>query len=751
MGKIDDAEREQRRLLDEVEEFHRSSSYSPEHVVAALRGLRAEIAPIAHETEALRSQLAPLGDRLRSNLQPRVARLHSFGLVEMVANGYPAILSLAEEGMRRGQEMLGGRELRDLNQEHGQVSSRLGQISTRLSEIGELLERVEQLVIAEARVVATTLTRAYKRDSVQARQFDTVILDEASMAPIPALWVVAARAERNVVLVGDFRQLPPIKHSTHELAEKWLGTDVFRSAGVERLFSRRNPPSHCVALREQRRMHPAISKIPNRFFYDGGLRDGETVEEDGGLLDWSVRGGPLDKPVVLVDTSKLDAWVTSVNHGGHSSRLNFLSATICADIAFLLLKPEREQFVLGAKPRILLVSPYRPHAKLMSVLAKGLGPEVVAGTAHTFQGDEAPVVIFDLVNDDPHWRVGMFSLALDDQTRRLLNVAMTRAMRRLIIVGDFKWVEQKASRNGILRELIAYLKSEYEFLDARDVVPAGLAARAAAAVQEQSASARPDVIAPQLVLTQDSFYRHLYGDLALARERAIIYSPFITADRVSHLEPHLRSLVDRGGEVWVITKTLEERGRDRDRYSGLERALRAWGIQVVHKRHMHEKLVMIDDRILWQGSLNPLSFSDTQEIMERRDSHEIVNDYARTLRLDDLLAPYTNDETTCPYCGNEVVAAEGLSEPFYWRCVADDCFKRSIGDPMPVGGRVICRYSGCGGELEFRWPNERPFWRCTTNARHRQPLARAHLRLPKMRALIPPQELRALDRSFSGS
>jgi len=117
------------------------------------------------------------------------------------------------------------------------------------------------------------------------------------------------------------------------------------------------------------------------------------------------------------------------------------------------------------------------------------------------------------------------------------------------------------------------------------------------------------------------------------------------------------------------------------------------------------------------------------------------------LRLDDLLAPYRNEETRCPYCDGEVVAAEGPNEPFYWRCVEDDCFTRSIGDQMPKDGRVVCH--SCGGAVEFRWPNDNPFWRSTVKHAHRQPLARAHLRLPKMREIVPKAELKKLDRRFS--
>src|SRR5213083_1647347 len=95
-------------------------------------------------------------------------------------------------------------------------------------------------------------------------------------------------------------------------------------------------------------------------------------------------------------------------------------------------------------------------------------------------------------------------------------------------------------------------------------------------------------------------------------------------------------------------KPLEERSGDRAVYAEIEQGLRNWGVRVVHKRGMHEKPVIIDSQVLWQGSLNPLSFSSTQEIMERRASREIVADYGRVLRLDDLLAVYQANETRCP-------------------------------------------------------------------------------------------------------
>ena len=153
------------------------------------------------------------------------------------------------------------------------MNGNIGRLQSEIAEIDETLQKVEQVVISEATIVATTLTRAYLRESIQSRRFDTVILDEASMAPIPALWVAASLADKNAVLVGDFKQLPPIVQSTHELAKKWLGRDVFEVAELTRSDGCPPFPEVLCPLFEQHRMHPAISAVPNHFIYHRQLQD----------------------------------------------------------------------------------------------------------------------------------------------------------------------------------------------------------------------------------------------------------------------------------------------------------------------------------------------------------------------------------------------------------------------------------------------------------------------------------------------
>ena len=327
----------------------------------------------------------------------------------------------------------------------------------------------------------------------------------------------------------------------------------------------------------------------------------------------------------------------------------------------------------------------------------------------------------------------------------MLNVALTRARCRLLVVGDFEYNAKQGKRAFLGRELLPLLE-RYPMVDALEVVPEGLAGRAARSQSTVLAGeVEPD--ADRVVVTQQHFYPMLAGDLSRARNRVVIYSPFITENRIGQLEVQLKAAVDRGVGIYVVTKPRGDRGKnDAAAYRILEQTLGSWGAVVVHKRNMHEKLVFIDNDVLWSGSLNPLSFSNTQEVMERRRSAQVVSDFAKTLRLDDLVGEYAEGTPSCPICGSEVVAAEGKEDPYFWKCIEDHCFSRSIDAPRLSGGMVTC--SNCGGPVEFGTWGDEYNWRCTENRHHHQKIARTHLRLPGMRALVPKATLAKLDRDY---
>lgn len=734
-------------LTKDVKSFLNKYGAKPTEVIhqGEVQQSRAEkLQELINETSAL---CADRYLQLEEQLEERLSILFQFNLADVTSGSVPIMLDTIKLAYRRAEDSIKDMDLDEIRREKNAKNNRITSINEELASIQEALKKVEEVVIGDASIVATTLTRAYLRNSIQKRSFDTVLLDEGSMAPIPALWIAATLASSNIVVVGDWKQLPPIVISNHHLAQKWLGKDIFEVAKLNHDYD--NPIM--TKLSEQHRMHPSISAIPNRLIYGGFLTDAPGTLSDGKLNEWYQNEWGHDEPVLLMDTGSTNAWVTSVPRGNSSSRLNFLSATICVEVAEQILKTDRPLHQENSKPRILIVCPYRPHARLIELLLRDqqLAGEVVAGTTHSFQGAEADIVIMDLVNDEPHWRVALFMPSLDHQNVRLLNVALTRAKRRLIIVGDFDYISQHAKKAFLGEKLIPFLKAQYRCVDALDIVNSGLAARVARAqFSVLGGSVQPDQ--DRLVTTQEHFYKYLRNDIFNAKERVVIYSPFITQNRIAELDPQLKAAVERGVHVFVITKARSDRNkRERQSYHMLEKTLSDWGLHIIHKQRMHEKLIFVDTDILWEGSLNPLSFSNTREHMERRKSRKVFEEYALTIRLEELLGEYNKGTPTCPVCGSEIVACEGRDEPFYWRCVVDHCYSRSIDQPPLQDGVIKC--NNCNAPVEFGKWGDKPSWRCTKNKRHHQRIARTHLKLPKMRAIVPKRQLVTLDRRFSSS
>ncbi|MCK4528996.1 ATP-binding domain-containing protein, partial [candidate division WOR-3 bacterium] len=747
---------ERGRIIQAINSFQQKFGGSPEDVQRKASKNESLIKELTQKIQ--KQKKSANSDRLKLEhiLKQKITVLNDGQLIGGVSKTAEAMLDAVIEAYEWAKIKVAGQDFNSLKAKLENLNDQIAQFEIEIFEIEEQLKKVEETIISEADIVATTLTRAYLRESIQSRRFDTVILDEASMAPIPALWIAAGLADKNAVVVGDPKQLPPIVISDKKLAKKWLGTDIFKEAG---LTDYNMKVQHLAPLWMQYRMHPSISLIANNLVYNKRLKDGKIIvgndyyelsdtKCDSGLLSWYYQDWGYDNPVLLIDTGTLDAWVTSVSRGKRSSRLNFLSATICVDLAERVLKDDRPELKPGKSARIIIISPYRPHARLVEILIKeqGLQNEVRSGTIHNFQGSEADLVIFDLVNDEPHFRVGMFIPALDEDMKRLINVALTRAKRRLFVVGDFDYIKKLAKKAFVGAQLIPFLKDHFPCVDARSVVPCGLAARSTEA-QSKVFGGKVEPDADRIIMTQDRFYPFFCGDIHQAKERVVIYSAFITQDRLAIMEPSIKSVVERGVRVFVITKARGDRGkRELNTYRMLESTLEKWGVVVIHKRRMHEKIAIIDNSILWMGSLNVLSFSSTQEIMERRCSKNVVEDFMKTLRLLELLNEYEDGNPTCPICKSEVVASEGKNDPYYWRCVIDGCYSRSIDQPPIKSGTITC--SNCGGRVEYGEWGGKPHWRCIENRKHRQKIAKTHLMLPEMRKIIPNRELKKIEKDF---
>ena len=261
-------------------------------------------------------------------------------------------------------------DVEKLKTEKEELEKHQTSINNMLEKIESKKLKIEEEIIRDSKVIGTTLTKSYLSENIRERTFDVVIIDEASMASIPALWCTSLLAEKKVIIVGDFLQLPPIVMADTDKAKEWLGKDVFNHIGAN------NPNkiegiSNLIMLNKQYRMERDIADISNIYY-----------GKYGGLIT----AGPIDdrlvkyrefqewypckknkKDVRLIGTENLHAWVTGVPRGKRSSRLNIFSAALSVEWAFYLLenklkKLNSEEEEPVDEPLILIIAPYRPHA-----------------------------------------------------------------------------------------------------------------------------------------------------------------------------------------------------------------------------------------------------------------------------------------------------------------------------------------------------------------------------------------------------
>lgn len=241
----------------------------------------------------------------------------------------------------RSEERRLGNEVDVLLSRHrldaGGLSARIGQLSKRAEELTAQVRGIEAelealltKILREAKVIATSLTKATISKQMDDQKFDAIVVDEASMAPMPSLYFAAGRAAQKAIIVGDFRQLPPIYLADTDMAQKWLGRDIFNQAGVQRAVDENRPEPRLTMLRRQYRMHPDISRISNRIVYGGKLVDcvGENVLRD--IAAFLTRSPLGRSALVLYDVSCTNPWSSHLEQGG---RYNLYCAVLSAELA----------------------------------------------------------------------------------------------------------------------------------------------------------------------------------------------------------------------------------------------------------------------------------------------------------------------------------------------------------------------------------------------------------------------------------
>lgn len=310
------------------------------------------------------------------------------------------------------------RERQDLADELAAVRENLATIEKRLREL-----RVE--LILNAQVIGVTLSKLALDDLIWGWVPETAIVDEASMAGLPFLLATALRGAERLICFGDFRQLPSIAVSSKKNAQHWFGRDVFQLAGVVDRQEHGTPDSRVSLLRRQYRMGESIAETVSELAYFGQLDTDPTAAAAAAPIAASP---PLpDAQLCLVDISGLSSICQQEAAPESFSRFNPLSASTAASVVEHL-----NQAGVGS---IGVITPYRAQSLLLQSLLKG-NDSVSVGTVHKFQGSERDAIIIDLVDALPQTGPSRLTGSEPDLSLRLLNVAISRARGKVILVAD---------------------------------------------------------------------------------------------------------------------------------------------------------------------------------------------------------------------------------------------------------------------------------------------------------------------------
>ena len=327
--------------------------------------------------------------------------------------------------------------IRELRKNRKKGSESYHQKLERLkSRATELEIRINSELLGEARVIACTLVGSAHR-LLEGMKFGTLFIDEAAQALEAACWIPMRRASR-VILAGDHCQLPPTVKSIAAL-RAGLGKTL-----MERIAE--NKPEVVTLLKIQYRMNEEIMRFSSDWFYHGEVESAPQIKYRSILED--------DSPITWIDTSNEENQVTiegdDVGSGEKRDDINFHEQFVGesfgrinkaeADLTLLTLA---EYLTQVGKRRVLeesidvgIISPYRAQVQYLKRLLKKyefFKPYrrlISVNTVDGFQGQERDVILISLVRSNDEGQIGFL------KDLRRMNVAMTRARMKLVILGD---------------------------------------------------------------------------------------------------------------------------------------------------------------------------------------------------------------------------------------------------------------------------------------------------------------------------
>lgn len=302
----------------------------------------------------------------------------------------------------------------------------------------ELEIRINESLFSEARVIACTLVGSANR-LLTGQKFGTLFIDEAAQALEAACWIPIRKADR-VILAGDHCQLPPTVKAPEAL-RAGLGHTLMQTIV-------KSKPDTVSLLKLQYRMNDEIMRFSSEWFYGGMLQSAPEVKYRS-ILDF-------DTPIEWINTEGLDCNEEFI--GENYGRINKSEAELSIEqLKGYITKIGRERF-LDERIDVGMISPYKAQVQYLRRLVrndaffKPYRQAITINTVDGFQGQERDVILISLVRANEEGQIGF----LNDLRR--MNVSITRARMKLIILGDASTL----TRHAFYKKLYTYIESLHE-------------------------------------------------------------------------------------------------------------------------------------------------------------------------------------------------------------------------------------------------------------------------------------------------
>ncbi len=531
-----------------------------------------------------------------------------------------------------------------------------------LDELESLRRDAEAQIIGKASLVVTTLARFRLHQAVFCGSYDVVLIDEVSAAAIPEVLLAVSRARTTAVLLGDFLQLGPVLPGKLEKAElpevqNWLLRDSFGLCGIDSADDAKRHGG-CVVLDIQYRFGEEIMELANAAIYRNTLKLGKPSPAN-----------PEDPAIVLLDTDDLD----------DLGMIRRTAATAGWWPVGSLLARILAQHHRSRGESVGIIAPYGKQVEATLEAVRDVEGEeglyaTDVGTVHRFQGREFDVVVFDMVEGGGRtgW-VGQGQVSSTSRWQRdgarVFNVALTRARLKVYLIGSGNLI-RKARPSTVLGAVNA-LSATGRIVTVKAATLLGPGGDSSGPEPEPLVEELAAILAQHVrvmnIDDEHTFYATLREYLEGAQESVWMWAAW-TTKRLATVLPLLEAARNRGVRLCVFVRSDRDPLMADPLSQRMLRQLLDIVPNTVRYYKMHQKIVIIDERVTLLGSLNVFSHRDTRDVMIAMEGRQ----FARGLLAHEGGEEFLRSPAclSCSSVSMELCRSEAESKRYGWSAVA---------------------------------------------------------------------------------